>query len=82
VALEFDKFFYVSYGLYIVQWTNFIPSNLRAIILIFLLGCGYIFNIFTFMCHKFLHFCAHYFVIHAFLCVGCILLVYNMLCLN
>jgi hypothetical protein len=35
VALEFDKFFHVSYNLYIVQWTNFIPSDLQATILIF-----------------------------------------------
>ncbi len=53
VALEFDKFFHASYNLYIMQWTNFIPSNLRTIILIFILGYNYVFNVFTFICHKF-----------------------------
>jgi hypothetical protein len=42
------------------------PFNTSSYQSDFVLACSYAFNIFTFMCHKFLHLCTHYFVIYAF----------------
>lgn len=68
-------FFHVNYELYMCardRFHTFKPSSYNSN---FVLGHSYVFNIFTLMCHKFLHLLTHYFVIGAFPCVVCLFIV-------